>query len=158
MGNFKSRYLPWGELPQNIVGRISSRMWKRDLDVIPDKNVARVEELEARYKLKIYVVTSKSHDSHKFLKYINSHSCGKYICVIGYSNLETTILHEVGHAIQSKKYKWLYLFIVGIPSAVYCFWDKVFHKKWDAKKRNEKYYSKPWEREADELGGVHRRF
>jgi len=156
MGNFKSRYLPWGELPQNIIGRASSRLWKHKLEVIPDEKIANVQKLEAQYNLKIYVVTAESHNSHVFLKYINSHSCGKYICIIGYNNLETVMCHEIGHSLQSKKYKLLFLFKVGIPSFTYCFWDKFFHAKWDYKKRNEAYYSKPWEKEADVLGGVKR--
>ena len=56
--------------------------------------------------------------------------------------------HEWGHQKQSLKYGWLYLFIIGLPSAMGNIYSRLAHKdsKW--------YYSQWWERTADKLGGV----
>ena len=32
---------------------------------------------------------------------------------------ETTILHEYGHVLDSQKFGWLYLFVIGIPSLLW---------------------------------------
>lgn len=56
-----------------------------------------------------------------------------------------TVKHEYGHSIQSKYFGWLYLFVIGIPSALHalvgftdCYYD---------------FYTEKW---ADKLGNVKR--
>jgi hypothetical protein len=165
MGNLRSRYLPFGELPQNIVGRISSRVWKKWLEIIQDSTLGFIQDFEQQYSVKIYVVTKESHDKHWFLKDVNSHSSGKYICVVFNKNLvafEKLVKHELGHSFQSKDWGWLYLPVVGIPSVSRNIWNKVAHKKWTEKEKSEWYYGygkyktkRAWpEGDADRRGGV----
>jgi len=156
MGNFKSRYLPWAELPQNIVGRIVSRQWKKKLQLLNDSAITGVEELEKRYGLKIYIVSDKSKKNDKYLKDLSGFSLGKYICLTDLNDIEE-VKHESGHSLQSKELKWLYLLVVGICSAVFCnLWDRFFHQKWTYEKRIKWYYNRWPEKWADRLGGVDR--
>ena len=162
MGNFKTRCLPFGELPQNVVGRIVSRQWKKRLGLLGDKAINGIEELEKEHGVKIYFVTQKSQKSDKLLKGVSGFSLGKYICLNDRSNL-TTVRHEIGHSIQSRKLKWLYLPVIGIWSAVFCnMWDRWFHQKWTSARRYNWYYGldgNRWtwtERWADELGKAYR--
>lgn len=59
-------------------------------------------------------------------------------------------LHEYGHTRQSKMFGPLYLFVIGIPSAIWAVC-------WGAKKNNpqpyESFYTERW---ADELGCINR--
>lgn len=82
-------------------------------------------------------------------------SLGDYIIVNQYAN-ETTLNHERGHKKQSLYLGWLYLIIIGLPSAIGNLWDRWFHKKWSSADRIKWYYSQPWEKWADKLGGVTR--
>lgn len=61
------------------------------------------------------------------------------------------LLHEFGHTIQSRYLGWLWLFIIGIPSALHLLWYKCYGKRHGAN-----YYSFYTEKWADELGGVFR--
>ena len=81
-------------------------------------------------------------------------SLGKYI--ISNSGDKTTLLHEAGHQKQSLMLGPLYLLIVGLPSISGNIWDRLFHKSWSWEKREIWYYSLPWEKWADKLGGVER--
>jgi hypothetical protein len=79
---------------------------------------------------------------------------GEFI-VFGYSPIALkSNQHELGHRKQSRVLGWLYLFIIGIPSATGNTIDQVFHKNWNRAKRVEWYYNLPWEKSADKLGGV----
>lgn len=82
-------------------------------------------------------------------------SLGNYI-VFGGDQNQNNILHEQGHQIQSLYLGWLYLIIIGLPSIFGNIWDRLFHKKWILSKRHKWYYSQPWEKWADNLGGVNR--
>ena len=63
--------------------------------------------------------------------------------------------HEYGHSRQSLYLGPLYLPVIGIASAVFNnLWDRLFHKKWDGKRRIKWYYSRYPEDWADRLGGV----
>lgn len=76
-------------------------------------------------------------------------SLGNYILLDSDRSItEKAIHHEYGHQKQSLKYGWLYLFIIGLPSAMGNIYSRLAHKdsKW--------YYSQWWERTADKLGGV----
>ena len=71
-----------------------------------------------------------------------------------YSNV--TIKHESGHAQQSKRLGIFYLIIIGLPSISGNIFSRLFHKKWEPKKRILWHYNLPWEKWADKLGGVRR--
>lgn len=87
-------------------------------------------------------------------------SLGNYIILDdiydGWYDLGTTVRHEHGHQKQSLYLGWLYLIVVGLPSAVGNIIDRTFHKYWDSDKRKKWYYSRYPENWADRLGGVHR--
>lgn len=72
----------------------------------------------------------------------------------GYSKKD--LLHEMGHQKQSLYLGPLYLIIIGLPSFCGNIFDRVFHKKWLSARRIKWYYSQPWEKWADKLGGVKR--
>ena len=83
-------------------------------------------------------------------------SLGNYITLsYPYNNLKT-VRHEHGHQKQSLYLGWLYLIIIGLPSASGNLWDRAFHKHWSATDREKWYYNLPWEAWADRLGGVER--
>ena len=78
-------------------------------------------------------------------------SLGNYI-IFGdmngrYVPLETDIKHEQGHQEQSLYLGWLYLLVIGLPSAT----GNILHRF-----INFDYYSQPWEAWADHLGKVER--
>ena len=81
---------------------------------------------------------------------------GKYIFLYVGEGSES-LKHEYGHSRQSLYLGPLYLPVVGIASAVFNnLWDRLFHKKWDGKRRIKWYYSRYPEDWADRLGGVAR--
>lgn len=86
-------------------------------------------------------------------KYKIGVSFGIYIILYEYCGYKE-ILHEKGHSKQSLYLGPLYLLIIGIPSVIGNVVDRICHKV------NEKhscwYYSQPWEKWADKLGGVKR--
>lgn len=90
-----------------------------------------------------------------FTKYIFGVSLGNYIILNRDCSL-IDIKHEQGHQKQSLYLGWLYLFTIGILSAVGIIWDKLFHKSWNHTARMYWYYKQPWEAWADKLGGVKR--
>lgn len=61
----------------------------------------------------------------------------------------TTLKHEYGHTIQSKYLGWLYLLIIGIPSAIWAWLYGPIVKP--AKNKYYKFYTEKW---ADKLGKV----
>ena len=84
-------------------------------------------------------------------KYVNNCgvSLGNYIFFDSDRPItKEAIHHERGHQKQSLKYGWLYLFIIGLPSAIGNIYSRLAHKD------NKWYYSQWWERTADKLGGV----
>jgi|GEM_PF-2350755 len=156
-GDFKGRYLPWGELPQNILGRISSRVWKTWLNRIDNATLIYVKALESQHGVKIYVVTKDSHQNHFLLKGLSGHALGKYICVVyrgSHSVFIDEVKHELGHTLQSKDWKWLYLLAVGVPSVMRNLWNRWHHGKWPPEKSDAWYYSGWPENDADKRGGV----
>lgn len=82
-------------------------------------------------------------------------SLGKYIILWENSTI-TSVKHEKGHQKQSLYLGWLYLLIIGLPSALGNLYDRWFHKDWGIRESTIWYYSQPWEAWADRLGGVKR--
>lgn len=77
-------------------------------------------------------------------------SLGKYIILGEY--YEEDVKHEFGHSIQSKKWGWLYLPVVGLCSLT---WAGLYGTL--IKETLNGYYKFWTERNADKLGGVKRR-
>lgn len=86
-------------------------------------------------------------------------SLGNYIVFANTkSATNNSIKHEHGHQIQSTWYGLLYLIIIGIPSFCGNIYDRSYHIGWKTSDRLKWYYSQPWEKQADQLGGVERYF
>ena len=64
---------------------------------------------------------------------------------------EHTLDHEYGHSIQERILGASYLINIGIPSALYNFYDKKYNLP------SIDYYSMPWERSAEFLAGINRK-
>ena len=78
-------------------------------------------------------------------------TCSMFGTIWAESNIsDTTLKHEYGHYIQERILGPAYLFTVAVPSATY-YWYDVKHNG-----STRDYYSMPWERTADWLGGVNR--
>ena len=79
-------------------------------------------------------------------------SLGDYILLYPSYNKEIVIKHERGHQKQSLYFGWFYLLLIGLPSALGNIYARIFHKdsKW--------YYNQPWEKWADKLGHVNRKW
>lgn len=78
-------------------------------------------------------------------------SLGNYIIFSGGGMYnDTNMKHELGHCAQSRMLGWLYLLIVGLPSAVFNLISQ-HNKKWA-----KNYYRRYPENQADRLGGVER--
>lgn len=115
------------QLPQNIIGVIA------------------VLILHADYNggFKVFV---------HYKRNLSSVSLGN-IVIVKYSQLKDKVIkHEQGHQKQSLYLGWLYLIVIGLPSAV---GNLLFRIKWVKKHFN--YYHQPWESWADRLGGVIRK-
>lgn len=122
------------QLPQNIIGLIIKLI---------NKNKKGYEEFFYN-GVKVY-----------YVKHIMNCgiSLGDYIFLDNdvYLN-EKDIMHEAGHKKQSKILGWFYLLIIGLPSVIGNIIDRIFDKGY------EWYYSQPWEKWADKLGGVDRNY
>lgn len=125
------------ELPQNLLGKLIIKITKAECNLYDKNNTCFCYYLASRNFNKCWGVC-----------------LGEYI-IVSYFNCNT-LLHEWGHKQQSKKYGWLYLLIVGIPSITRNIWDKIAHRKWAYERRYKWYYSAWPEKQADELGGVKR--
>ena len=82
-------------------------------------------------------------------------SLGKYV-IFGQRFSDTDLKHERGHQKQSLYLGWLYLLLIGLPSALGNIYDQLAHQNWLVIDRIVWYYSQPWEKWADRLGGVDR--
>lgn len=79
-------------------------------------------------------------------------SLGKYIIYSRIKRAEDSVKHEYGHCIQSKRWGWLYLPVVGLCSLTWaCLYGTLI-------KSTHNGYFRFWtERNADRLGGVKRK-
>lgn len=110
------------QLPQNLLGLLVSKL------------------LDCTYHI--------DDDYYLTKKYRFGVSLGRYIIFGGYWPCMNDIMHERGHCTQSLIFGWLYLIVIGLPSAIGNAIHRVY--KFD-------YYKLPWEAWADKLGGVNRR-
>lgn len=96
------------------------------------------------------IVTDYTGFTYYVVKHLNNCgiSLGRYV-IFDYDIFlrEIDIKHEQGHQKQSLYLGWLYLPVIGIPSAI----GNILHRfiKFN-------YYKQPWEAWADKLGGVKR--
>ena len=70
-------------------------------------------------------------------------SCGRYI-IVSYYMSEKNVLHELGHAVDSRKFGWLYLFIIGLPSLYWAMTyrgDNVGYFSFWTERRADGYYN-----------------
>jgi hypothetical protein len=152
----KCFFTAW-EAPQNALGYIISRQWKKRLINLTDREKEYLYGMEELTGFKIYVADYYSHKADKVLGDISGFSMGKYICLNSAHDL-TDIRHEKGHSKDSKKWGWLYLPVIGIYSAVFCnLWDRRFHSDWNSYDRHYWYYKTRWtEKSADRKGKADR--
>ena len=114
----KSILLYLWQLPQNLLG------------------LAVIAFTKAKKKGNVYVASGRRFGV----------SLGKYIIFRGFFNA-TDEKHEQGHQKQSLYLGWLYLLLIGLPSATGNLLNRVI---------DFDYYKQPWEAWADKLGGVKR--
>ena len=77
-------------------------------------------------------------------------SLGRYIIISQFAT-KKTVQHEYGHTIQSKRFGWFYLPLVGLPSII---WAMLYGPV--IKPTLNGYYKFITECSADRLGGVER--
>ena len=152
-----NRFLPFRELPQNIAGYVMSRIWKKRLKTLSEKEIQKLYDIEEKRKRVIIVAEYDSKKKDPVLRYLSGASIGKYILLHDLHS-QITLDHEEGHGDDSYRLGWLYLLTVGIYSALLCnMWDRVFHKKWTDYDRVYWYYMTRWtEKRADKNGKVDR--
>ena len=67
-------------------------------------------------------------------------SLGNFVFISPDSNKETTIRHELGHCVQSKRLGWGYLFIIGLPSLLWAAFgsqDKCYYDFFTERRANK---------------------
>lgn len=101
----------------------------------------------------IYKGTDSEYEGavvRRSLKMQGGISLGRYIIVSQFAS-KTTVMHEYGHCLQSRRLGWLYLLVIGLPSIV---WAGLYGTV--VKPTKNGYYRFYTERWADRLGGVKR--
>lgn len=83
-------------------------------------------------------------------------SLGNYI-IMKKEDWGVGMCHEYGHSIDSRRLGPLYLILIGLPSLLGNIYDRIFHKNWKYSDSCEWYYNQPWEKSADNNGGVDRK-
>ncbi|MGP1530008.1 MAG: hypothetical protein ACTTI3_06675 [Treponema sp.] len=130
-------------LPQTLMGFVLSKtLWKG----------AHMQELFSK-KFGVFVLLSTpwmEERSNLLFKKISGFSTGRYIFLHYPDCDEKTIRHECGHSRQSRRLGWLYLPVVGIPSAINNLRSRFDEHVWKT------YYQRYPESWADRLGGVNR--
>lgn len=162
MSTFKERYFPFKEFPQQVLGYHISRLWKERLINLNEREKEYLYGLEKLLRektgwndIKIFISDYYSHKSDKVLGKLSGFSIGHYICLNNAHDIKT-LRHELGHCIQSQELGWLYLPVIGLPSATRNVWDRYAHKTWTSNKRFWWYYNHFPEKTADKNGNVTR--
>lgn len=114
------------QLPQNLLGLLLRAIYKGHDSVYEDAIVRRSTSMSGGISL------------------------GKYIIVSQWAT-KKTIMHEYGHCLQSRKFGWFYLLLIGLPSVV---WAMLYGSV--IKPTLNGYYKFITECSADRLGGVER--
>jgi len=123
LNNMKNFLLFIYQLPQNLLGLLLIKLY-------------RAKEFEFQ-GLRYYFSESIP----------GSISLGKYSILSNHNII--TIKHEaIGHATQSRRWSWLYLIEIGLPSITRNIYSRVFNKsaQW--------YYGGFPEKQADRLAGI----
>lgn len=134
MSSFKECLLWIWQLPQNLAG-LFMLLWYK------------YEKVYHRLNGRIFYYTTEMPSGI---------SLGNYI-IMNREDKEDGMRHEYGHSIDSRRWGWLYLLIIGLPSLLGNIYDRIFHKKWKYSDSCEWYYNQPWEKSADKNGGVDRK-
>jgi len=127
------------QFPQNIVGFILVKAFQATKTT--DKSSG--------------IVYWKFERRGRFSRYMSGVSLGMYILLADNDDGET-VRHEHGHQIQSLYLGFLYLLIIGAPSAIGNVVNRNRIGKISEEDRISRYYHQPWEWWADELGRVNR--
>ena len=102
--------------------------------------------------LAVIKILKSEHNEYYDFWYTYNHnynfgvSLGKYI-IFGDRFSGRALAHERGHQKQSLYLGWLYLPVIGLPSAVGNLLNRVI---------DFDYYKQPWEAWADRIGGIER--
>ena len=67
-------------------------------------------------------------------------SLGRYI-IVSYYMSEKNVLHELGHAKDSRLFGWLYLLVIGLPSIIWAMTYKGDYYGFWTEKRADRYYN-----------------
>ena len=101
----------------------------------------------------IYKGTDSEYEGavvRRSLKMQGGISLGRYIIVSRFAS-KTTVMHEYGHCLQSRRLGWLYLLVIGLPSII---WAGLYGSVVKSTKNGYyRWYTESW---ADRLGGVKR--
>lgn len=114
------------EAPQNLLGLLLRSIYKGNDSAYEDAIVRRS------------------------LKMKGGISLGRYIIISQFAT-KKTVQHEYGHTIQSKRFGWFYLPLIGLPSII---WAMLYGPV--IKPTLNGYYRFITECSADRLGGVER--
>lgn len=144
--------------PQTLLGAfVYVFIWKKDgtkEKYCKTGEFVFVRDFEKEYNVNIIIRNYTDHvegvwGSDRLYNYLSGASLGRYIVLKPHHSM-TTIRHEYGHVRQSRMLGPLYLFVVGIPSAI----NNLRSRK--DTKVYENYYNMYPENWADRLGGVTR--
>ena len=151
---------------QNLVGYILSRYWLDNLapaEGFGPNLIPWIKEHEAKWRVKIYLVTPKSKAEHWFLKYISGFGCGRYVCLQdaipdnGKVDDEENVSHEFGHVVTGRIIGILFIFVM-IFSPIYNLIGRRKIKNGMTWFEMAKWYYSRWcERLADFFGKVNRK-
>ena len=157
-------------LPQEILGYCKSRVWKKQLSALrpkdmPEAEAIKVEKkcieeikaIELEYGIKLYICPYDKHRAHPVLKHISGSSIGRWVCLNDRHDI-WVIRHEAGHKVDSDKLGWLYLPVIGIPSASNNLKARKLRKTTPSIKVTEWYYNTRPERRADRNAGIKREY
>ena len=102
--------------------------------------------------LRLVTRARKVGDHYEYNIKNGSISLGEYIflCPSHYGDAEV-LKHEKGHTKQSYMLGWLYMFVIALPSMIWCGCFEGYRKK-----HNVSYYDFYTEKWANKLGGVKR--
>lgn len=119
---------------------------------LPQHLIALFMFLIFRIKPKMQgLVKSKTSFSFSLGDYLFADKYNYVYIQRGYESGWTVLRHEYGHTIQSHYLGWLWLFVIGIPSALHWVWYQYYGRKHGYNYYN--FYTEKW---ADKLGGVTR--